>query len=147
MTEQSQFDFGKKSVIPAEAGIQEVSGFRIKYGMTEKDLTYEEEMIWEAIKLHRGKDDPILGPVIAEITKIDYDRVRQTIAHLINHHGYLIASSSKGYYVPQTAEEIFEATKSLRHRGIMILMRAAKLSKVSLEEIFHQGRMEFDGRT
>ena len=111
--------------------------------MTFEKLTFEEELVWEAIRPHRGKGYPILGPRISEITTIDYDRVRQTIAHLINSHGYLIASNSKGYYVPQTSEEIFEATKSLRHRGISILVRAAKLSKISLEDIFQQARMEF----
>jgi hypothetical protein len=144
VTEQSQFDFDKKSVIPRlDRGIQEDLDSCLRRN---DNLTFEEEFIWEAIKLHRGKDDPILGPVITEVTKIDYDRVRQTIAHLINHHGYLIVSNSKGYFVPVTVNEIFEATRSLRHRGIMILVRAAKLSKVSLEEIFHQGRMEFDER-
>jgi hypothetical protein len=112
--------------------------------MTFEKLTYEEEMVWEAIRPHRGKGYPILGPRISEITKIDYDRVRQTIAHLINSHGYLIASNSRGYYVPQTSEEIFEATKSLRRRGISILVRAAKLSKISLEDIFNQARMEYN---
>jgi hypothetical protein len=107
------------------------------------EITYEEEMVWEAIRPHRGKGYPILGPRISEITKIDYDRVRQTIAHLINSHGYLIASNSKGYYVPQTSEEIFEATKSLRHRALSILWRASRLQKTSLVEVFNQSLLEF----
>lgn len=107
------------------------------------ELTFEEERIWEAIRLYRGRDNAVTGKQIAEWTGLEYDFIRSVISHLVNDHNYLIASNSKGYYVPETAEEIFEATKSLRRRGISILVRAARLQKTSLEDIFQQARMEY----
>lgn len=107
------------------------------------NLTHEEQAVWNIIRYRRGKPDAVLGTVIAEITGIYYDRVRAIIADLINKHYLMIASNSKGYYVPVTPDEISEATRSLRHRAIMILVRASRLQKISLEEIFHQARMEF----
>lgn len=132
------------------AGSPHVWGLGVKYMTSEQiqitfdELTHEEQKVWDVVRLYRGKENAIKGSKIAEWTGLEYDYIRSVIAHLINHHGYLIASCSKGYFIPQTSKEIFEATRSLRHRGIMILVRAAKLTKVSLEEIFRQGRMEFD---
>lgn len=106
-------------------------------------MTEEQKKVWETIRVYIGKGHEIPGAAIAEITNIEYDRVRAVIAHLVNHHHKLIGSNSKGYYVPVTAAEVSEVTKSLRHRGIMILVRAAKLQKTSLVEIWNQTYMEF----
>jgi len=122
MPEQMRLDFGR--------------------GMSPQ-LTEEEKAVWDCIKNRRGKGFEILGTAIAAQTGIDYTAVRAIIAHLINHKGRNIASNSKGYYVPVTPDEITEATRSLRHRGIMILWRASKLTGNSLEDVFHQGRLEF----
>ena len=83
-------------------------------------------------------------PEIARRTGIDYTRVRAVIAHLINEHHKLIGSNGKGYYVPVTPSEVAEVTKSLRHRGIMILVRAAQLQKTSLVDIWNQTYLEFE---
>ena len=99
--------------------------------------------MWEILRSHKGKDAAILGHTIAAMTGIKYDEVRAVIAHLVNEHQCLIASCGRGYYVPVTEEEIASATRSLRHRGIMILMRASRLQKSSLEDIFMQAKMEF----
>jgi hypothetical protein len=107
------------------------------------DLTGEQQAVWECVWDRRGRGFEILGPAIAEMTGIEYTRVRAIIAHLINHHHKLIGSNAHGYYVPVTPDEIAEVTKSLRHRGIMILVRAARLQKTSLTEIFNQSYMEF----
>jgi len=107
-------------------------------------LMPEEQAIWDCIKDCRGKGQEILGTVIATKTGIDYTTVRAIIAHLINHKHKLIGSNSKGYYAPVTAEEVDEVTRSLRHRGIMILVRAASLQKTSLVEIFKQSCLEFE---
>lgn len=109
-------------------------------------MTQEEKAVWRCIKDRRGKGFEILGTAIAAHTGIEYTTVRAIIAHLINHKGRNIASNSKGYYVPVTPDEIREATRSLRHRGIMILWRASKLTGNSLEDVFHQGRIEFTGK-
>lgn len=68
--------------------------------------------------------------------------MRALISHLVTDHGKLIASCGRGFYVPQTPEEIVEATASLRHRGIMILVRASRLQQSSLEDVFGQAVME-----
>lgn len=107
-------------------------------------LMPEEQAVWDCIKLRRGKGSEIPGPVIASRTGIDYTTVRAIIAHLVNHKHKLIGSNSKGYYVPVATAEIDEVTRSLRHRGIMILVRAARLQKTSLTEIFRQSFLEFE---
>jgi hypothetical protein len=107
-------------------------------------LMPEEQAVWDCIKDCRGKGSEVLGTVIASRTGIDYTTVRAIIAHLINHKHKLIGSNSKGYYIPVAPEEIAEVTRSLRHRGIMILVRAASLQKTSLTEIFRQSCLEFE---
>ena len=107
-------------------------------------LTDEEQRVWQSVSERAGRPQAILGPRIAELARVDYDTARQIIAHLVNDHGMLIASCSRGYYIPETPEEILDATKSLRHRAIMILLRASKLQKTSLEAVFHQGRLELN---
>lgn len=107
-------------------------------------LTDEEQRVWQSVKERAGRDQAILGPRIAELARMDYDTVRAVIAHLVNDHGMLIASCSRGYYVPETPEEIVAATRSLRHRAIMILLRASRLQKTSLEAVFNQGRLELE---
>jgi len=107
-------------------------------------LMPEEKAVWNCIKECRGKGCEILGTVIAARTGIEYATIRAIIAHLVNHKHKLIGSNSKGYYVPTQPEEIDEVTRSLRHRGIMILVRAARLQKTSLTEIFRQSCLEFE---
>lgn len=110
-------------------------------------LMSEEKAVWDCIKDCRGKGSEILGAVIAARTGIEYATIRAIIAHLVNHKHKLIGSNSKGYYVPTLPEEIDEVTRSLRHRGIMILVRAARLQKTSLVEIFKQSCLEFEKET
>src|SRR3990172_5876064 len=76
-------------------------------------LTAEERRVWWAISDHAGKEDAILGARVAALALVDYDTVRAIISHLVNFHGCLIASCSRGYYVPLTPEEIAAATRSL----------------------------------
>jgi hypothetical protein len=107
-------------------------------------LTDEERRVWRSVSERAGRERAILGPRLAEMTGLDYVSIREIIAHLVNDHGMLIASCSRGYFVPETPEEITTATKSLRHRAIMILLRASRLQKTSLEAVFHQGRLELN---
>lgn len=109
------------------------------------ELTNEERMILAALR--EGKKYAILGDEISRLTGIEYDRVRHVISHLVNDHYYLIASYSRGYYIPTSIDEVSETTRSLRHRGISILVRAARLQKTSVEEIFNQSRMEYADTT
>lgn len=107
-------------------------------------MTAEERIVWSVIDHHHGKDQAVLGPAIAELTGLHYTEVRSIIAHLINDHGKLIASCGRGYYIPRTPEEITEATRSLRHRAIMILLRASRLQKQSIDEVYGQGKLELE---
>lgn len=100
-------------------------------------------MIIDILQTCKGKDKATLGANIASLTGISYCDVRQTISHLVNEHHCLIASYSRGYYIPVTAAEVDAATRSLRHRGISILVRASRLQKISLEDIYQQAKLEF----
>ena len=113
----------------------------------EQKLTFEEEKVWDIVKLYHGKENAIKGSKIAEWTGLEYDYVRSVIRHLRNGHKFNIASCGRGYYMPQTIEELFEATKSLRHRGLMVFLTAKNIMKSdqSLEEIFQQTKLEFNG--
>lgn len=106
------------------------------------ELTNEEMHISRLLR--RGKSNAIKERVLAAATGLQGVEVREKIRHLIMEHGVLIASCTHGFFIAETEEEIRAATLSLRHRGIMILMRAAKLQKISLKEIFNQTVMEFE---
>lgn len=108
----------------------------------EPSLNHEEWRVWNCVRDHRGKGNEVLGTRITEHTGIEYDRVRAIISHLRRQHGKLIGSNAHGYYIPITKDELYEVTKSLRHRGIMILVLVSKLIGNSLEDVFHQGRLE-----
>jgi hypothetical protein len=113
---------------------------QIEFDLT---LTTEESDLMRILGAHRGKLRAIKGKDISEALRIGYDAVRALISHVVNDHHLLIASCGKGYYIPQTVEEIGEATKSLRHRGISILVRAARLQSRAVEDVFNQSRIEF----
>lgn len=106
------------------------------------DMTHDEMNILRMIQ--RGKANAIKEKVLSAATGLQGVEVRETIRHLIMEHGVLIASCSHGFFIAETAEEITEATRSLRHRGIMILMRAAKLQKIAIEDVFGQAVLEFN---
>ena len=109
------------------------------------ELDREEQMIIDILQNCKGKEAAILGAKIASLTGISYYDIRQIISHLVNEHHCLIAAYSRGYYIPVTADEVDTATRSLRHRGISILVRASRLQKISVEDIFNQAKLEFDG--
>lgn len=111
-------------------------------------LDDEEAQVWRIIRDHKGKESAIKADTLAWQTRLDGVRVREIVSHLIRDHGKLIGSSTAnppGFYVITDAEELRRHVKSLRHRGIMCLVRAAALSKTSIEEIFRQGRLDVDG--
>lgn len=108
-------------------------------------MTREESLVWEIVREHRGKDAAILGPMVSAQVGIPYDTVRATISGLINHHGKLIGSYSRGYYVIVDPVEVDEVYRSLRHRGIAILFRASRIKKISIVEVFGQGELHESG--
>jgi hypothetical protein len=106
------------------------------------DLTHDETEILS--RIGQGRESAVKEKYLSQETSLKGKEVREIIRHLIMFHGMLIASSpADGFWIAETEEEIREATRSLRHRGISILVRAAKLQRISVEEIFHQSRMEF----
>lgn len=109
----------------------------------EFELTQEESMILTLLEDHRGRENAITGSIIARCAGIPYDRVREIISHLVTTHNYLLGSYSRGYYMIVDSQEVDETCRSLRHRAISILYRAARIKKQSVEEIFHQARIEF----
>ncbi len=109
-------------------------------------LSKEEQAVWNIIREHRGKGNEVLGTVIAGILGTDYDRVRMAVGRLRRKRGKLIGSNAEGYYIPVTKDELIEYTRSMRHRALVILWTVSLQVGASMEEIFHQGRIEFDGQ-
>ena len=102
-------------------------------------------MIMNILDDCRGKDRAILGPTISSMTGIKYDEVRQLISGLITHHGKLIGSCSRGYYMIVDPAEVDEVYRSLRRRGIAILYRASRIKKISIVDVFGQGELHETG--
>ena len=97
--------------------------------------------------LRSGRNNAISVKALAAETGMGSVEIRQTVRDLIMEHGILIGSAvgnPPGYFIPETAEEATTATRSLLHRGIMILARVARMRKSSLELVFNQGRLEFE---
>ena len=107
------------------------------------NLTDEERAVYSL--LQHGRACATSVREIAGRTGIGDVKVRQTVRSLIMERGILVASATDdppGFFIAETPDEIIDATRSLRRRGIMILVRAARLQKSSLELVFDQGRLE-----
>lgn len=92
--------------------------------------------------LQEGKENARGVHWLAAMVGVSDVKLREIVRHLINEHGYCIGSRTgepAGYYIITEPEEIDEVYRSLRHRGISILVRASKLKRISLEEVFGQG--------
>lgn len=95
--------------------------------------------------LNHGRKKAVSVQSIAEATNFNDVAIREIIRHLIMKHNVPIASITSfpnGFYLIDTPEEVEVTTKSLRNRGIKILQRAAKLQKLSLEQVFDQGKLD-----
>ena len=103
----------------------------------------EEEAVWSVLRMCKGKDLAILGPEIEALTGIRYKQVQRVINDLRCHHGKLIGSGTRGYYLPQTREEIDAVERYIRDRAIMALRTWGALKRLTAEEIFEQMRIEF----
>lgn len=116
--------------------------------MTQLDLGFNYTVTEQTIlnELRHGRANARTSAYFMQCAGLKDPEVRQTMRHLIIDHGVLIASSGAGFYIPETPAEITEATRSLRHRGISILVRAAKLQKLSITEVFNQSVIEYEGQ-
>lgn len=109
------------------------------------DLTDEEYLVWQSIEWRRGRGAAIKADTLAWQVRMDKRKMREIISHLILRHGKLIGSATgaqPGFYIITDPAELEGHIRSLRHRGIMCLVRASALSKQSIEEIFGQARLE-----
>jgi len=109
------------------------------------EMTDEERAVYGL--LGRGRAYAISARNLSERTGLSDRQIRETIRILIMERGILVASEVNdppGFYIAETPDEIVNATRRLRHRGIMILVRAARLQKSSLELVFNQGRLELE---
>ena len=107
------------------------------------DLIKEERDVLRLLR--RGRENARSVRFLAEMVGVSEVRLREIVRHLIEHHGYCIGSRTgrpPGYYLITEPDEIEEVYRSLRHRGISILTRAARLKKISLEEVFKQGVLD-----
>ena len=110
------------------------------------NMTDEEGAVY--CLLQSGRANALSARDLSERTGLSDKGIRQTIRSLIMERGILVASAvddPPGFFLAETPNEIITATRSLRHRGIMILVRAARLQKSSLELVFNQGKLELEG--
>ena len=108
-------------------------------------LTHEERLVYDL--LMRGRANALSARDLSDRTGMSDVQIRQTVRSLIMDRGLLVASATDdppGFFIAETPDEIINATRSLRHRGIMILVRAARLQKSSIDLVFNQARLELE---
>ena len=109
------------------------------------DFLPDEQAVYSLLK--SGRAYAITARDLAERTGLSDRQIRQVVKDLIMKRGLLVASAvddPAGFYLATTREEILAATKGLRHRGISILARAAKLQRSGIEIVFNLARLEFE---
>lgn len=109
------------------------------------ELTNEERHVLSLLK--KGRANAVSVRDLAVKTGLGGVAVRQIVRRLIMERLILIGSAVSpppGYFIPETPDEAVIATKSMVHRGISILARAAKMRRESIELVFNQGRLEFE---
>ena len=105
-------------------------------------LNPEEASVFNVIKTHEGRDRAIKAEVVGFHARMSEVKVRQIIARLVNEHGKPIGSvtgNPPGFYMMVDDDEIKEHAASLRKRGMKILKRAGKVSKMTVKEVFEEG--------
>lgn len=108
-------------------------------------LTDEERAVYGLLGYGRAR--ALSARELSERTGLRDRQVRDTIRSLIMERGVVVGSAvdhPPGFFIAKTADEVIAATSSLRHRGIMILVRVARLQKSSLEMVFNQGRLDLE---
>ena len=107
------------------------------------ELDQDEISVWKALRYRKGKDRAIPGREIARTTNIPYKRVQEIVSHLVCEHGKFIGSCTKGFYIPETQEELKDSTRVLKHRGILNFIRASKLEHISPYQLFQKSMLEY----
>ena len=110
-------------------------------------LTEEEFRVWEVVSQRRGREAAISVSSVALQARMTDVQVRSIVSAMLRNHGKLIGSATgnpPGFYILADRKELESHIRSLRHRGIMCMVRAAALSKQSIEDVFGQARLELE---
>ena len=68
--------------------------------------------------------------------------VRRIVKHLVEVHGFPIASCKDGFFIPETSEEVERACRQLHRAAMSHLVRESRLRKKSLPELLGQMALE-----
>jgi hypothetical protein len=104
-----------------------------------RDLTHEEQRILSLLR--RGRENANSVKWLASMVGVSQVRLRATVKHLVEHHGYLICSSTgknPGFYYPQDSKEYKAGVKQYINRIRSLAKRIRAMDKEAYEEIFGQ---------
>ena len=108
------------------------------------DLSSEEQAVYSLLEM--GRANARTSHFLTERTGLSDRGIRQAVRELVMKRGILVATAvddPPGFFIATAPEEILSATRGLRHRGVSILARAARLQRSSLEMVFNLARLEF----
>lgn len=128
-----------------EAGGQGSGAGQIQFNFEDRPLTDQELTLWNFLQGHRGRAAAVQADRLAGMLGMEERRLRMTIKHLVEDHAFLIGSSTVkpcGYFIPVSEDEIDQVTGQLMHRLKSLALRISRLKKISVEQIFHQLRLE-----
>jgi|GEM_PF-2841324 len=104
----------------------------------------------KVLSILRGHDrsNPIARTELAELVGISGREIQDVVRRLIMDYGQLIGSSTDarnpGYYMIADIKEADKVCHSLRRRALKILVRVAKIRKISVRELLEQMKMELN---
>ncbi len=94
---------------------------------------------------HRGREKAITLQVLADEFQISRRDLHDRIANLVVKKGHMIGTTSRkppGAFWIVDEEDLKVATENLFPRAMKMLVRYSKLKRMSVEEIFHQMRLQ-----
>ncbi len=89
----------------------------------------EERELWELIKPRTGKESAVSAAELSRNTGIADRRLRDMVKALVEKRGMAICSCPRGYYIPQTPEEIEETLHMLVSWALSAMKRASRLRR------------------
>ena len=106
-----------------------------------------ERRVWSVIQQHQGRAQAILSRDVEQETGLSVQEVSEAVKRLVSIHHCRIGSALNrpaGFYVIETPEEAQASTGHLRARALSMLHRASVLQRVSLDEVYGQGKLELE---
>ncbi len=104
-----------------------------------------ERLLMAELRRHVGRAQAIKAETLGRLVLRDDRHVRLAIKRLIEAHGLPIGSAPTkppGFYWIDTAADLEEAEKNLRHRALSCLTRLAKLRQSTLADLLGQMHLE-----